>query len=237
MKYEIVKNEAKTIVGITAETANDDPNMGVMIGGLWQKFFGEGIYAALKKTSPFSLGVYSDYENQEKGKYNITVACEADTAVLPEGTVVRTIPAGRYAKFTVRGNQVEVVGAFWSELWKMDLPRAFTYDYEEYCGSNPDDCEINIYISLKEVESRCGLLCSECSYREQTDCKGCVNIDKPFWGESCGVMNCCRSKKHEHCGDCTEFPCDMLNGFAYDPQQGDDGKRLEQCRVWTGKNK
>lgn len=35
------------------------------------------------------------------------------------------------------------------------------------------------------VESRCGLLCSECSFREATGCKGCVNMDKPFWADSC----------------------------------------------------
>ena len=37
------------------------------------------------------------------------------------------------------------------------------------------------------VESRCGLTCSGCPYREQMGCKGCVNIEKPFWGESCPV--------------------------------------------------
>lgn len=31
----------------------------------------------------------------------------------------------------------------------------------------------------KMVESRCGLLCSECSFREETDCKSCANMD-PF---------------------------------------------------------
>ena len=28
------------------------------------------------------------------------------------------------------------------------------------------------------VESRCGILCSECEYREQVNCKGCVSIHK-----------------------------------------------------------
>lgn len=30
------------------------------------------------------------------------------------------------------------------------------------------------------IESRCGLLCSECSYQEQVGCKGCVNIKNRF---------------------------------------------------------
>ena len=53
------------------------------------------------------------------------------------------------------------------------------------------------------IESRCGILCSQCSYREQTGCKGCVNIEKPFWGEGCPVKSCCEAKG-EHCGQCSE---------------------------------
>ena len=34
------------------------------------------------------------------------------------------------------------------------------------------------------VESRCGILCGQCEYREQMGCTGCVNIQKPFWGDS-----------------------------------------------------
>ena len=82
------------------------------------------------------------------------------------------------------------------------------------------------------IESRCGILCSECEYKEQMNCKGCVNIRKPFWGESCPVKSCCENKKHENCGYCNDFPCELLNKFAYDKEQGDDGKRIEQCKKW-----
>ena len=41
-------------------------------------------------------------------------------------------------------------------------------------------------------------------------------------------------KAHEHCGQCPDFPCRLLRQFAYDPQQGDDGLRIEQCRKWNG---
>lgn len=83
------------------------------------------------------------------------------------------------------------------------------------------------------IESRCGILCSECKYKEQVNCKGCVNIDKPFWGESCPVKSCCEGKELLHCGKCADFPCDLLNKFAYDKEQGDDGKRIEQCKKWA----
>ena len=39
----------------------------------------------------------------------------------------------------------------------------------------------------KIIESRCGILCSECNYRDEVNCKGCVNIAKPFWGDICPV--------------------------------------------------
>jgi len=31
------------------------------------------------------------------------------------------------------------------------------------------------------IESRCGILCGQCQYREQMGCAGCVNIQKPFY--------------------------------------------------------
>lgn len=83
------------------------------------------------------------------------------------------------------------------------------------------------------VDSRCGLLCSECSYRESTGCAGCVDTAKPFWGEICPVKACCEGKKLSHCGECAEFVCALLNQFAFDPKQGDNGRRIEQCRAWT----
>lgn len=82
------------------------------------------------------------------------------------------------------------------------------------------------------VESICGILCSQCHYREQMNCKGCVHIEKPFGGESCPIKSCCERKKHEHCGLCPDFPCALLQQFAYDNEQGDDGKRIEQCKKW-----
>lgn len=84
------------------------------------------------------------------------------------------------------------------------------------------------------IESRCGIICSECKYKEQMNCKGCVNIDKPFWG-SCEVKSCCEGKGLSHCGKCDDFPCDLLNQFAYDKAEGDDGKRIEQCKKWACK--
>lgn len=82
------------------------------------------------------------------------------------------------------------------------------------------------------VESRCGILCSQCEYKETMGCPGCLNISHPFWGEECVIKSSCESKGHDHCGQCHSFPCDQLKAFAYDEKQGDNGLRIEQCRKW-----
>ena len=83
------------------------------------------------------------------------------------------------------------------------------------------------------IESRCGILCSSCGYAEKMNCKGCVAISRPFWGESCQIKSCCEEKNLSHCGCCDDFPCEVLVQFAFDPKDGDDGRRIEQCRAWA----
>lgn len=82
------------------------------------------------------------------------------------------------------------------------------------------------------VESRCGILCSECEDGKKMGCKGCVNIDKPFWGE-CDLKKSCEAKKLSHCGQCDTFPCDALKTYSFDTEHGDAGKRIEQCEAWS----
>ena len=84
------------------------------------------------------------------------------------------------------------------------------------------------------ISSRCGIRCDECHYLTDGLCSGkCCEISKPFWGDTCPVKSCCEGKHLQHCGQCPEFPCELLKQFAYDPQQGDNGARLEQCMAWA----
>lgn len=150
MEYEIVNLQEKTAVGISAKTNNSSPDMGKVIGGLWKQFFEDGIFFGIKnKANEKALGIYYNYENKENGNYTAAVTCEVKEAVETENLDVIRIPAGKYAKFVVRGNMVTAVADFWQELWKTDLPRAFICDFEEYQNSDPENSEIHIYISLK----------------------------------------------------------------------------------------
>lgn len=152
MNYEIVKLEEKTVIGLMARTNNMAPDMEQVIGGLWQQFYAGGIYEQIpNKANEKALGIYTDYEEEEKADYNVIVACEVtDADTLPEGTIKRILPAGTYAKFIVKGHMQRAVADFWQELWKMDLPRTFRYDFEEYQNEDMECAEIHIYISVKE---------------------------------------------------------------------------------------
>lgn len=151
MSYEKVVLEEKKVVGLEARTNNTSPDMSAVIGGLWQKFYTEGIYENIpKKKDGKALGIYTDYAGDEKSDYSIIVACETDGDVeIPQECVKRIIPAGTYAKFIVVGDMHKAVAEFWEKLWQMELPRAFTCDFEEYQNGDMENAEIHMYISLK----------------------------------------------------------------------------------------
>lgn len=81
-------------------------------------------------------------------------------------------------------------------------------------------------------ESRCGVCCNSCKRKEEVNCKGCINMDKPFWGGKCEVKSCCEKKGLNHCGVCIQFPCDIISNLG--KKQGyDPAPRLKQCEKWA----
>lgn len=152
MNYEIVTLQEKTIVGITARTANTAPDMGAVIGGLWQQLFeNELFFSIADKANDFAVGLYSGYSGSAHEEYDITVGCEVTRAgELPEGMVKKVIPQGRYAEFVVFGDQVKAVSGAWAEIWALPLMRSFTGDFEEYVSTDANgDCEVHIYVALQ----------------------------------------------------------------------------------------
>lgn len=86
------------------------------------------------------------------------------------------------------------------------------------------------------VDSRCGLHCTDCTWKESCGCGGCIEtMGHPFHGE-CPIAICCQGKGHTHCGQCDCLPCDNLYAYSYlDKEHGDDppGARIEVCRSWA----
>lgn len=82
-------------------------------------------------------------------------------------------------------------------------------------------------------ESRCGVCCNSCGRREQVGCRGCLRMERPFWSGTCGVKSCCEGRALNHCGECPEFPCEMLSTMGVE-QGFDPAPKLAQCRRWAG---
>lgn len=85
-----------------------------------------------------------------------------------------------------------------------------------------------------QVDSRCGLHCTGCEYKETSGCGGCIETNgHPFHGE-CPVAVCCQNRGYRHCGQCPDLPCALLTQYSCDPEHGDtpQGARIEQCKRW-----
>lgn len=146
MKYETVELKEKIVVGVSAITSNDSTDMGDVIAGLWEKLYKDGVNNSIKnKVNEFAIGLYSDYVDD---KYTVTAGNEVSAAE-NDGLSVKIIPAGKYAKFSVHGNMVTAVAEAWCSIWKMDLDRSFTGDFEEYLNSDWENADVDIYIALK----------------------------------------------------------------------------------------
>ena len=79
------------------------------------------------------------------------------------------------------------------------------------------------------VKGKCGTYCNECSYREKFNCKGCNEMNgHPFWGD-CDIYTCCSEKNLEHCGCCSELPCQTLKDYI---KNGENPDRLKNLKEW-----
>lgn len=156
MQYKIVTLQEKTVAGISARTNNSSPEMGKIIGGLWEKFYSADCYPAIQnKVGSSSFGIYTDYAVDESGDYTVLAAWEVSGADnLPNGVEVRKIPAGKYAEFSITGEmdtqkQLAEIGRLWQEIWQLNLDRSFVCDFEEYRSADPKKADVRIYIGLK----------------------------------------------------------------------------------------
>ena len=90
-------------------------------------------------------------------------------------------------------------------------------------------CELD-----KKLVAPCGEYCGFCLHckKEKTpSCSGCGNHKgHPFWGE-CKLYTCATEHRVEHCGLCTDFPCDLFVGHFEGAPDNIEGQRDAILRV------
>ena len=83
------------------------------------------------------------------------------------------------------------------------------------------------------MKAMCGAYCGTCEWKEPCHCPGCKACHgEMFWGV-CDKAKCCISKGYEHCGQCLEMPCQLLQDLFNDKEHGDHGARLNNLRNWA----
>ncbi len=154
MNYDLVRIEEKNVVGIMVRTTNENGQAMSDIGKVWGEFMqGEAYPSIPYKLDTKSIGLYTDYEGDFTKPYSFLACCEVTKVQeLAEKMVTKTIPAGTYARFVVKGHVQKDVGEFWVNLWNMQLDRKYSSDFEEYQGNLGDmeNQEIHIYIAVNE---------------------------------------------------------------------------------------
>lgn len=163
MNYEIIELKEKTVEGISARTNNHAPDMEMTIGGLWKRFYEDGVYENIKnKTDGKAIGLYTEYDGGVDDDYTIMAACavdekEGDRSGGKSGEYEkRNIPGGRYARFKIvcdMRTSSAAVAQVWKEIWKTDLPRTYICDFEEYQNADMEHAEVCIYIGLQSEEN------------------------------------------------------------------------------------
>lgn len=150
MDYEIVELKEKILSALEpVRLSNLDTEISKKIELVWHNF-SKKCNEVENKITHKPICTYSNYESNEKGEYDISIGYEIESnPPLKEGWVRKTIPAGKYAKFIVKGNMVKEVSNFWRIIWKMDLPRKFECDFEECQNMDMLNAEVHIYISIK----------------------------------------------------------------------------------------
>jgi predicted transcriptional regulator YdeE len=158
----IVDHEAFQVVGIEASTNNaKESGPDAIIGKLWRQFLSESLLNRIPdRVDQSIIAVYTDYISDAKGQYTFVLGAKVKpvpTPVVPEGMVVKTVPAGRYAVFTSdRGPAAKVVVETWKRIWAYyqspaNGQRAYRADFEVYDQrtADPNNAHVEIYIGLK----------------------------------------------------------------------------------------
>jgi predicted transcriptional regulator YdeE len=153
-KMEIVKIEPFKVIGISVRTTNENSAAIKDIGDLWVKFMSQNVLAAIpNKIDSTVYSIYTDYESDHTRPYTTILGCKVENLdTVPEGMIGQSFEGGNYAKLSAKGDLMQgLVGNKWVEIWKMDLDRVFTADFEVYGqkAQNPANAEIDFLIAVK----------------------------------------------------------------------------------------
>lgn len=146
MKVREIKKLMVAGLSVTTNNDNEKEESTAKIPTLWDDYLEKGIYQKTfdKSDKNAMYAVYRNYEDADKGNYEVTVAVEVKK---PKKAIV--IENQRYLVFSKKGELPNVVFDAWTDINEYfagdaEYTRAFTIDFEKYVNED----EIEIYISI-----------------------------------------------------------------------------------------
>jgi predicted transcriptional regulator YdeE len=141
-------------LSLKGKTTNANSQSSIDCGNLWQEFMRDGIAGKIPgKLNEEVLAAYHSYDGDHTQPYAFFIGCKVNPGtVVPEGLDSLTIPSGNYLKITAKGKFPDCIANAWIEIWKTDLPRAYTVDFERYDERAIDwnNSEVDIFLSVKQ---------------------------------------------------------------------------------------
>ena len=140
-------------LALKGKTTNANGQSAIDCGNMWQQFEKEGYQQKIPgKLSEEIFAVYHQYESDWTQPYAYFIGCKvkAGTAV-PEELTGLTIPAGAYQQIRAKGQMPDCVADAWRAIWKSDIPRKYTADFEVYDHRSRDwnNAEVDIFIAIE----------------------------------------------------------------------------------------
>lgn len=152
-EMDIQKIDSFSVIGIAVRTTNENNQAAQDIPALWQKFMSENIIEQIpNKIDQTLYCIYTDYEKDYTKPYTTILGCKVSSLEqIPTGMVGKTFVTGNYQKHIAKGNLMQgIVFEAWLKIWSLDIPRAYTADFEVYGEKtqNPNDAEVDIFIAV-----------------------------------------------------------------------------------------
>jgi len=151
--YTVIQKPSINVIGIECRTSNAPEDGPQDIPRLWGQFYSEDIINKIpNKASNEVIALYCDYEGDYTRPYSLVLGCSVTSLdSIPEGMVVKIIPAGSYAVFRATGEYPASLIEAWGNIWQTKLNRTYTGDYEFYGEkfSSGSPQEVEVYIAIE----------------------------------------------------------------------------------------
>lgn len=141
------------VIGISVRTINEGEKAAQDIGQLWNRFMTQGIASKIpNKIEDSIFSIYTNYEGDYTQPYDTILGCKVSSLEeIPEGMVGQSFDGGTYLEFLSKGDLTKgVVYATWEKIWKQDLNRVYTADFEVYGekAMNPTEAEVSVRVAI-----------------------------------------------------------------------------------------